>query len=30
MKAAYINETGAPEVIQVGDLAEPTLAAANY
>lgn len=27
MKAAYINETGAPEVIQIGDLAEPTLAA---
>lgn len=27
MKAAYINETGAPEVIQVGDVAEPELAA---
>jgi NADPH2:quinone reductase len=25
MKAAYINETGAPEVIQVGDVADPTL-----
>ena len=26
MKAAYIHETGAPEVIQVGELPEPTLA----
>lgn len=29
MKAAYINETGAPEVIQVGDLALPTLPAGH-
>ena len=27
MKAAYINETGAPEVIQVGEMAEPRLTA---
>lgn len=27
MKAAFFNETGTPEVLQVGDVAEPTLAA---